>query len=666
MSMFATGIHAARIFVSMHANTMPLHRNLAAAEKRIIGFQSRIAHRTRRNAALLNSAFTGIPLTQSGLYGMGALFGGMQLFRATGNYERAMIGVRKTTNLSMMEVKALNTELVKLGTSRLSIPMAEIQEMAKVAGQAGLRGIPNLAGFVEQAGTLAMVTDLTPEMAAKNLAQIANVMKIFKLGPGGEKVLDKTAMGKMVAVINELENRLTADVPYIVNAMQKLAGGAMSIGIDTPELAATAAVLSEVGSKPEVGTTAIGKVWTMMRVSAPEIEKKAGLPGFEQQVKDDPFSAWMRFLKAYHEMNKQSGSRAFDFLKILKRRGHRVVETLNKLGETQHFYNRAIAIARLENKKGTSANIEAQKVLESYNDKVQLLKNSLHMTAVNIGNIWLPVMKDWVDSFRRWATALSQNESALKRVSDWTKIFVKMLATWAVFKAVKGVYDLAKAFFVLAASQQAASAAWAAGAGALGARAAGKRAGKAAAAGGVMSLLGAMGGTAVGAAGSGALAGTALAGGAIGFGAAHLLDWFTGYSDWAAKKWGSTEKSAWAKEQDEWMKKRKADAFATGREMFDPKADRLKDWETEMAKAKARTGSVELGLEGGEFDPATGKKSRSKSSRARSGSKASIVVVIQNLVVNNASSPGKVLKEVEHGILNSMSRQGSLPGLVGT
>ena len=101
--------------------------------------------------------------------------GGVQKFL---EYEQGLIAVQKTTGLTNKETALLdkNFERLLTRTSSLNRPLPvtarELLDIAEVAGQMNVKGVPSITRFTETVALMGLTTDLVGEDAANALGLI--------------------------------------------------------------------------------------------------------------------------------------------------------------------------------------------------------------------------------------------------------------------------------------------------------------------------------------------------------------------------------------------------------------------------------------------------------------------------------------------------------------
>jgi hypothetical protein len=89
-------------------------------------------------------------------------------------FESAMAGVAKTTDMSAVELDAMG-EAIKALAEKIPLSTTELAGLVEVGGQLGVPK-ENLLEFAEVMANLGVATNLSGEQAATALARLANIM----------------------------------------------------------------------------------------------------------------------------------------------------------------------------------------------------------------------------------------------------------------------------------------------------------------------------------------------------------------------------------------------------------------------------------------------------------------------------------------------------------
>ena len=167
--------------------------------------------------------------------------------KVAADFETAMTGVAKTTDLTAQEFSEMEDAILEM-TRVIPASATEIAGVAEAAGQLGIEK-ENILGFTETMVNLGVATNITAEEAATSLARLANITG-----------MPQTEFDKLGSVIVELGNNLATTESEIVDMGLRLAGTASQVGFTEAEIMALAGAMSSVGISAEAGGTAMSTV----------------------------------------------------------------------------------------------------------------------------------------------------------------------------------------------------------------------------------------------------------------------------------------------------------------------------------------------------------------------------------------------------------------------
>lgn len=163
--------------------------------------------------------------------------------QASMDFESAITGVAKTTDLSETELADMRDAIMDMST-RIPATTEEIAGVAEAAGQLGIQK-DALLDFTETMTMLGTATNMTAEDAATALARFANITG-----------MSADNYGRLGSVIVDLGNNFATTESEITQMGTRLASGGKLAGLTEPQIMALAAAMSSVGIEAEAGGTA--------------------------------------------------------------------------------------------------------------------------------------------------------------------------------------------------------------------------------------------------------------------------------------------------------------------------------------------------------------------------------------------------------------------------
>ena len=355
-----------------------------------LGPLSGVSSRLSTINALSGNLSLSLAIGTAGIIAFG--FGLFKSIQAATKFERAMIGVQKTTDIASVNLRRLGEQLLILGPT-IGVSSSALAEIAKTAGQMGVRGVENLRRFTRTVAILVETTDLTAEQAALKLARLLNITR--------ESV---STIGTLGSVIVALGNNFAATEQQIVDYAVDVARASAIFNTTAAQATALGTALAAAGVKSEAGGTAIGRVFAgidkVVRAGGAGLRQFAEVTGksvdqISKIFREDASQALVLFLKGLGMVQEQGGS-AIEALKNFGLRGIREAKAILPLVNNIDILTRSLALASIETKNATAAEREFARVQESLSKRLEILRESVSSLAVRIGRGFIPVIKQLV------------------------------------------------------------------------------------------------------------------------------------------------------------------------------------------------------------------------------------------------------------------------------
>ena len=165
------------------------------------------------------------------------------------DYEKALVGVGKTTDIEGKKLDAFGKKFQKLSET-IPVSTNELLGIAQADGQLGVKGEKDLLLFTETIAKLGVATDLTGEQAATSLTRILNVT--------GQSIEEIPKLG---SVIVALGNNFAATESEIVKVANEVARSTSVFGVSASQAAGLSAALKSVGIQAQLGGSVVGKAF---------------------------------------------------------------------------------------------------------------------------------------------------------------------------------------------------------------------------------------------------------------------------------------------------------------------------------------------------------------------------------------------------------------------
>ncbi|HER9979274.1 phage tail tape measure protein [Streptococcus pyogenes] len=372
--------------------------------------------------------------------------GGVSL-KAFSDYDTALIGVRKTTDISGDALKRFSKQIMRL-SREMPNSAVEIANLAEVAGQLGIRtdeGGKHLINFSRIAAQMGTATNMSSEQAANAMARLANITQ-----------MPQTQFHRLGSTIVALGNKMATTESEISEMALRLAGTGHQIGLTEAQIAGLAAGMSSVGINAEAGGSAFSRVMQKMNtdvLSGGEgLRRFASVAGktaeeFAQTWRKKPQEAIVDFVKGLGKI-KESGGDVTETLKDLGINSVREIDTLARLSGAGDLLAKSFNIANKAWADGTALQKEADAASQSFANQLKLLKNALFEAGTVTGKRLAPRVGKLAEGVKKITQAFSDLDP---KVQDSIISFGIFLATigpvfLVIDKIITGIRMLATAF----------------------------------------------------------------------------------------------------------------------------------------------------------------------------------------------------------------------------
>ena len=309
--------------------------------------------------------------------------------QASMDFETAVTGVAKTTDLTDEELAAMADSIRSLSTE-IPATAEEISAVAEAAGQLGIQK-EALLDFTETMVMLGTSTNMTADEAATALARFAN---ITGMGAG--------EYDRLGATIVDLGNSFATTEQEITEMATRLASAGTLAGISEPGILALAAAMSSVGIEAEAGGTAMTETLNAIETAVAgggealdEFARLAGMSSetFAETWQNDALSALTSFIGGLGQLDEQGESTVL-VLESLGLTGVRQSNMLKSLGLAAEQMTGAVNLANTAWEENTALTDEASKRYATTQSQLILLQNSYRNVQAAIGDAYTPELKE--------------------------------------------------------------------------------------------------------------------------------------------------------------------------------------------------------------------------------------------------------------------------------
>ncbi|MEJ7484897.1 TP901 family phage tail tape measure protein [Staphylococcus hominis] len=327
-------------------------------------------------------------------------------------WEQALAGVAKTTNMSGSELNKMGNEITKMSNT-MPFAATEIAGVAEAAGQLGIKK-QDITSFTRTMMNLGVATNLTADEAATEFARFANAANM--------PIKDVDRLGSTVVALG---NSTATTEKEIVDMAQRLAGAGAQAGFSSDEIMSVSAAMSSVGIESEAGGTAMTQIWNKMTKAVAEggdtldsFAQTAGVSGkeFAQIWENNPSKALSMFVKGLGETEGGAKGvlKALDDVGI---KGIREADTIRRMANNHQVLDKALKTGSEGWKENSALTNEANIRYETMGSKLKMLKNTFINFARTIGDAVAPIVSFLADKL----TGLFEH---LQGTSNATKIAI--------------------------------------------------------------------------------------------------------------------------------------------------------------------------------------------------------------------------------------------------
>ena len=302
-------------------------------------------------------------------------------------FESALTGVDKTTDLTEAELAALSSAVKQLSTD-IPVTTDEMLGIGEVAGQLGIAK-DNLLEFSTVMSMLSTATTMAADEGATMLAQFANITQ-----------MDPSKYSNLASAIVALGNSYATTEQKITEMSQGIAASASLAGMSEADMLGISAAVSSLGIESQMGSTAVSKLIStlMTAVETGEgLEEFANIANmtaeeFTQAWGDNAAGALQSFIVGLSDTDRlgQSAIVTLTELGITESRMQRTVLSLSNSGD---LLTRTIATANQAWKENTALTQEAEKRYATTASQQQMMHNAFNNLKVAIGDNYTPALR---------------------------------------------------------------------------------------------------------------------------------------------------------------------------------------------------------------------------------------------------------------------------------
>ena len=300
-------------------------------------------------------------------------------------FESAMADVKKVVDFDTPEqFKQMNQDILNL-TKTLPMTAEDIAKIVAAGGQSGIAR-EDLLQFAESAAKMGVAFDITAEQAGDMMAKWRTAFK-----------MNQSDVVSLADKINYLGNTTAASAPLISDVVTRIGPLGEVGGVASGEIAALGASMVGTGVQSEVAATGIKNLILGMTAGEGATTTQAnafktlGLDAAEmaKKMQVDAKGAIIEVLTALKALPKENqaatlkalfGQESIGAISPLLSNLDALQANLDKVGDSSKYAG--------------SMEAEFKARSETTENALQLLKNAVSNTAITIGSVFLPYVKD--------------------------------------------------------------------------------------------------------------------------------------------------------------------------------------------------------------------------------------------------------------------------------
>ena len=362
--------------------------------------------------------------------------------RSFAEFERALIGVGKTTNATDAELASLGVQIRELSRI-LPVSAVELADISRIAGQLGVRGNANILRFAETVGRLGLATNLHGEQAASALARILTVT--------GDSLSEVDRLG---AVIVRLGNNFAATESEIAVVATRVAQATAQFNVASRDVAGIAAALRQVGVQAELGGTVVNRAFQAINKAVRQggselrsLEQITGQTGAQIRATfaEDSVRSFQDFIGGLNRILLEGGD-VNATLRTLNLEGVRVDQVLGTLAARSEVLNDALAQSREEWVLNRELILESARATTSFIAQMQLVSNVVDEAAAELGSELVPVLLDAALQFRDFILEARQTgelQRIFQRIAQAVSAVIRSFQSFAsAIRAIGATLDV--------------------------------------------------------------------------------------------------------------------------------------------------------------------------------------------------------------------------------
>lgn len=358
---------------------------------------------------------------------------------ASVDFESALTGVDKTSDLSAAELKEISAAVKELSTD-IPVTTDEMLAIGEVAGQLGIAK-ENLLDFSTTMSMLSTATTMAAEDGATMLAQFANITR-----------MDPAEYSRLASAIVDLGNSYATTEQKITEMSQGIAASGSLAGMSEADMLGLSAAVSSLGIETQAGSTSVSKLISELMTAVETGERLedfahvAGMSAdeFAKAWGDNAVGALESFIVGLSDTDRlgQSAIVTLTDLGITETRMQRTILSLSNSGD---LLTRTVATANQAWAENVALSEEAAKRYATTASQQVLMQNAVNNLRIAIGDNYTPTLRRLyavgTDVLSGMTQFVEQNPALVKSITAVVAVLGTATAALTAYATIKKVVD---------------------------------------------------------------------------------------------------------------------------------------------------------------------------------------------------------------------------------
>lgn len=325
------------------------------------------------------------------------------------DYETALIGVGKTTNLRSTELKEFGKSFLEMST-RIPVPVTELLNMGQAAAQLGVSGKDNILKFTETMAKLTKASNITGEEGATSLARLISVSK----GDIGD-------VDRFAAAIVGLGNNFEVTESEILTFATRLASSTAIFKVSGVDALGMSTALASMGIQAELGSSAVQRGFMGInkaigaggkKLQALSLVTGIAANDLKEEFARDSVGVFQKFTAGLGKLGAE-GKDITKVMEIFGLKGVGNIQVLGTLATNTEKFTKALEMSRKGFADNVALNDEFRDFLASLDNQMILAKNNIIKVAIAVGEKFKPALLALFDVVTKIAQFFLDNPWAL-------------------------------------------------------------------------------------------------------------------------------------------------------------------------------------------------------------------------------------------------------------